>query len=123
MHYFFGGSSWPYYVGSPSSSRAYVADIETIFVAPYSGVYTFYIAADDNAYLYGSIVAPISPLIDNSTELISEVLMASSSYVSTRSYFSYSSQVSDSIWLPRGQRLSLRARTVRNGPFNPNFSV
>jgi hypothetical protein len=113
MYYNFGGSSWPSYVGLSQSSRAFTAYIETVLLAPYTGYYTFYLSADDTAQLYGAILSPTISSISNSSSLYQEELLASvSSYVVPYNFFTYSTQVSDSIWLARGQRYSLRTRTV-----------
>ena len=79
-----------------------------MLVAPYSGYYTFYVAADDACYLYGSKASSSTP-----GTFESEVALASlNSYVHDRSYYRYAGQISAPVALKKNERFLLRFRTV-----------
>ena len=102
------GSSWPATLNFASNSYLYnyfVADIAAVFIAPYTGYYTFHLCVDDVGWLYASRVAVGAK---------DEVLLAySPSYCSDGNFWMFSSQISARVNLNGGQRLYLRLRTVR----------
>ncbi|MFN9909153.1 MAG: hypothetical protein ACK56F_24040, partial [bacterium] len=77
-------------------------ETSSIFVAPYTGLYTFYMNSDDSGYLYGRRMDAVEA---------EQQLAYSSSWQALNEYFWYSSQVSKPIRLNRGQRYLLRCRT------------
>jgi hypothetical protein len=101
------GSGWPDSLGFETSSREYTMDAGSVFTAPYTARYTFYVASDDNAALYGSF----DGILDN------EDLLCSSTYTSTKKYGFYeeSTQISDTIELTEGQEYYLRSRLLTTG--------
>jgi hypothetical protein len=101
MYYEFGGSDWPTTASTGMTTLRFVADISTILVAPYSGLYTFYLSGDDVASLYGHLLSTAT-----------EDLLASTTYAPGNEFFYFPSQISVAVRLARGQRYALRARTV-----------
>jgi hypothetical protein len=111
MYYLFGRSAWPSNAGL-SRGLTFTAYIETILVAPYSGLYTFYLNSDDQSYLYGRLLEPYLNNV-NASEEDGETLLAYQNYwASPNEFFVYDSQISDSVYLPRGQKYELRLKTV-----------
>lgn len=86
-------------------------ETSSIFVAPYTGLYTFYMNSDDSGYLYGRRMDAVEA---------EQQLAYSSSWQALNEYFWYSSQVSKPIRLNRGQRYLLRCRTVSVGRLRSN---
>jgi hypothetical protein len=130
MYMAFGASNWPTNVGfnytSAKKSLSFTADISTIFVAPYSGSYSFYLNADDIAKVYGSRVIHSSSSSSSSTSASStaataaqrplygpESVVCYSSYHANDEFYWYTSQRSAPMHLSRGERFKLRIRTVR----------
>jgi len=103
------GSSWPTdlnYVSKYSySSYYYAADTASVFVVPYTGLYTFHICTDDRSTLYMSRVG-----IGKAETAIASC----SSYCSDGNFWMFSSQISSAIPLEFGERIYLRMRTVSN---------
>ena len=103
------GSGWVNSLGFDTTSREYSMDSGSVFTAPYSARYTFYISSDDSAMLYGSF--------DGIN--INESLLCSSTYTASFGFYEESSQISDTIELTKGQEYFLRSRLVNVG--GPDF--
>jgi len=108
--YYDVGSDWASqlsYNSMASDSKVYVADYTTTLLAPYTGVYYFYImTTDDYASLYGSNYT--------SAGKGKETLLVSATY--SPPYVVLSKVVkSDGVHLSIGQRYNLRTRVVNTG--------
>jgi hypothetical protein len=98
-------SSWPSVLMAnfPNNNR-YIHDSASIFIAPYSGYYSFYIASDDYSYLYAS---------SEGIEVNEKLLAYNPSASNTRKYYTNPQhQISSLIPLHKGERLYLRFRNV-----------
>jgi hypothetical protein len=106
MFNIFGGDRWATNLGFSTNNLFYVHDAASIFIAPYTGMYTFYVGSDDVGKLYGSTKG-VS---------VNEVLLAHNpSYVATMgNFYQYPSQISLPVALKRGQKYYLRYRNVGN---------
>lgn len=98
------GSSWPGSLQLNFNRNRYIHDSSTIFTAPYTGYYVFYIASDDYSYLYASTTG-----IE-----INEILLAyNPSYSIDKKYYKDPKrQISKFIPLIQGEKLYLRFRNV-----------
>jgi hypothetical protein len=104
--YYDVGSDWPGQLGYSSrvwDSRSFVADYSTILVAPFTGVYVFYVMnIDETVSLYGS------PYNTNQEKLLVNSAM----------------RKSFGVHLSAGDRYSLRARLINYaGPDNLHLAL
>lgn len=106
FYYNFGGNSWPSVNGissistQKSSYLVFSLQIETVFIAPYSGRYKFSLSIDDYGGLYnasGSLIA------------------STPGYTSPDDFSHYPSQTSKWIRLAIGQRYPLRVKSINTG--------
>ena len=101
------GSSWMSNLNYVSnyyySSTYYAADTASVFIVPYTGLYTFHICTDDYSTLYISTVG-IG---------IAETAIASCpAYCLDGNFWLYASQISSPIPFEYGDRIYLRIRSV-----------
>ncbi len=99
------GYSWPTTLNAnfPNNNR-YIHDSATVFTAPYTAYYIFYIASDDYAYLYGS---------SEGIEVEEKLLAYNPSYSNEKRYYKNpKQQISSRIPLVKGEKLYLRFRNV-----------
>lgn len=104
------GSTWPMVlnVNFPNRNR-YIHDSVSIFTAPYTAYYSFYIASDDYSYLYAS---------SEGIEVNEKLLAYNPSASNARKYFTNpQQQISSLIPLNKGEKLYLRFRNVSHTPF------
>jgi hypothetical protein len=97
------GYNWPSMMSFETNNYVYTLDAGAVFVAPYSGFYTFYVAADDVIKLYGSFTG-----IGKSEVIIAQTL----GYVPQRDYYTQVQQISNPIALKKNQKYYLRQRLV-----------
>lgn len=99
FYYMFGGNYWPSQNGISgiSNSLVFSLQLETVFIAPYSGRYKFYFAADD----YGTVYDASGAVIANMP-----------GYVLPDNFNAYASQTSKWIRLYCGQRYPIKITSV-----------
>lgn len=107
---FFG---WDWYQTTTANimyqSSVYGFDAGAIFIAPYAGFYTFYVASDDYSYLYAS---------SEGMEVNEKLIAYNPSYTSSKKFFQFKSQISASLPLRQGEKLFLRYRGVNTGSYD-----
>ena len=106
----FGDSSWVNNFGFSTQNYFFSADAAAVFTAPYSGFYTFYVAADDTSKLFGSKIG-IG---------VSETLIAfHNSFVPiTGNIYMTPTQRSIPIALRKNEKYYLRYRFVNTGGYD-----
>lgn len=91
-------------------SAVYGFDAGSIFIAPYAGLYTFYVSSDDYSYLYAS---------SEGMEVNEKLIAFNPAYTNNKKFFQYpKSQISDSLELRKGEKLYLRYRGVNTGGYD-----
>lgn len=110
----YAGSDWPSKFGVSTVNSYFLQDASSVLTAPYSGYYTFYVAADDTAHLYGARASEVIP-----GEFEAEVLLAYTPWhVSDKSYYVHSTQISGPIALKKGEKYVLRLRLRNTGGYD-----
>lgn len=101
------GYNWPSISGFGTSYYFFSADAASVFTAPYSGFYTFYVSADDSSKLYMSKIG-----IGKSETLVA----FHDNYVPDQgNFYSIPTQISSPIPLRKNEKLYLRCRFVNTG--------
>lgn len=101
-------SDWPgklNYISAASWDPAiFAADLSTNLLAPFTGIYQFYMTSDDSGNLYGRRAGE------------AEKLLLTTSYSGRGDYYTNpSAKKSKLVYLQRGERYPLRARLVNTG--------
>jgi hypothetical protein len=119
--YYSFGKNWPSlanYTSQSTDPLSFAADYYSVLLAPYTGIYFFYMTSDDSAKLYGKL------FFQEKKYYSAETLLLTTSYSADLTDFygngnGVNGKKSIGVSLKRGDRYHLRVRLVNTG--GPDF--